>query len=570
MDITEKIKEIRDLKHHYIDDLYNNVRKEQKTDLQYIEDTFPVPEVKDPHKVYRSGLGNDWVNAPAEHMTSDNPQAFIEVIKGGSRGSGDRLSKEANRQLGILSLANPNTYKEFQKNANARGESYIRLAHNERWVTGKKEQVGLPVHFVIPDPMTIYGSPEEDENGIPEKVIVFYERQPIDVILIYGKYLDDKLRNYLIEKSTKHARIEWFEYWDGDIKYFECDGKPILRGDIQENIYGFPPFIRKYSGFGKRSPTGELSSLIVSDIRFARDLILEECVNRSNINSIEWLFAHGGETVFAADELSNNAIEELKEKGAYQVRVVDNLGDIKNILVVKDEISPVPPQMYEHRRDIWAQIFRRNPFVTAGFPAGSSGRQDDLAYMAARKRYDTIIENTQNAFATAMEKAFEMSFTIPKLLPEALNKDDKKAKFRCEIRLKAADPTEENMKSRMGSHLLTNGEIDPITNLTEFKGKTEEEAKKIMVNILKWRVILENPEIAQLIGMRAAQKSGMLEDLQKLQAMRGGMEGQTLGQGQTATQRQRATGETKTPLGEEMSDLVETRPTRRMPTEGGM
>lgn len=94
-----------------------------------------------------------------------------------------------------------------------------------------------------------------------------------------------------------------------------------------------------------------------------------------------------------------------------------------------------------------------------------------------------------------------------------------------------------------------------------------------MVDILKWRVILNSPEIAQLIGMRAAEKSGMLEDLMKLRAMSGAMEQQVLGQEQSPTQQQRAVGETKTELGREQSDLVETKGIRRPPSEytrGGM
>ena len=514
--------EILEIKDTYIDELYGNVRKEQKDDLKYIEDTFEVPEVKEPHKIYRSGLGNDWVNAPAEHIVTNNPQAFIEDVKGGKRGTADNIGKEANRQLSILSLTNPNTFKEFVKNLNARGEAYIQLAHNGLWVTGKKEKVGLPVHYAIPDPMVIYGSPEEDENGIPERVIVFYERQPIDVILIYGQYLDVKLKNYLMEKAEKRTKIEWWEYWDKDVKYFEADTNPVLTGEIQENLYGFPPFIRKYSGFGKRSPDGDLSKLIVSDIRYARDLIHAECVNWSNINSIEWLFAHRGETIFSADELGDKAIEELKEKGAYQVRVVDGIKDISQVKVEKDELAPVPPQMYQHRQDIWANIFRRNPYVTAGWPSGSSGRQDDLAYMAARKRYDTIIENTQNAFGTAVEKVFEICNKkgLKALKPDDINKSDLEAKFKCQVKLKADDPVEQDRLSLSGRTQVQMGQLSLRSNLIKFQGLTAEQADNEIDEILAERYMFQSPDIAELMQVRAAEKSGMAEDMEALKARR--------------------------------------------------
>ena len=89
------LKQILKLKEHYELDLYDNVRKEQKADQTYIDDTFNVPEIRDPHRIDRSGIGARMVDAPAEQIVTSNPQAFFDIKKGGKE-AGLHVSKEVN------------------------------------------------------------------------------------------------------------------------------------------------------------------------------------------------------------------------------------------------------------------------------------------------------------------------------------------------------------------------------------------------------------------------------------------------------------------------------------------
>ncbi len=300
---------IQNLEEHYINNLYSNVRKEQTEDLTYRDDTFEVPEVRTPHKLWRSGIGARMVDAPAEQIVTSNPQVFFEMLKG-SKDTAKKLSKEVNQNwIEILRLENPNPFKEDVKNKLSRGESYIRLAHNEMWVTnpvGEKDglptfrKFGMPVLFLTPDPMVIYGSPEEDDSGwipntgVPNVVIVDYERQYSDVIVRYKNWSNP-------EKREPGGLVKWREFWDKNTMQLKADGEVVLRA---KNPYGFTPFARKYSGFGRRSPDGELAELIVGDIRFSRDLIKQECITRSNIASIEHIFAHRPKTIMSEGQLS--------------------------------------------------------------------------------------------------------------------------------------------------------------------------------------------------------------------------------------------------------------------------
>ena len=559
------IDEIKNFKKRYATDpdcIYTKVRSEQKTDQSYRDDTFKVDEIREPHKVWRSGLGARMVDAPAEQIITSNPQAFFETVSKNKEAI-NRISQVVNQNwIPILRRQNPNPFKEFVKNDLGRGESFIKVCHNEGWVTNPigtdKDKLpifnrqGLPVFFLLLDPMVIYASPEEDENGIPERVIIKYERQPLDVIVRYSKWTNPKRD----EKGNKG--VEWLEYWDKDTMYFEADEETVLH---KPNPYNFVPFVRKYSGFGRRSPSGELADLIVSDIRLSRDLIKQECITRSNIASIEHIFAHRPKTLITQGEISDKQLAEL-QWGAYDLNVLT--GVTPDTKFIEEEYPSVPPEMYQNLANIKAEIAQRNPLIMSGFPFGSSGRQQDLSSMAAMRRYDSIIENTENAFATAFEMALKICKVIPTLKPDGLNKGDLDAKYKCQVKLKAEDPIEQDRLATLGSRLLAQSEIDPITNLTEYKGYTMDEARKILVDILKWRVLLGSPDIAELIGLRAAEKSGMAEDLQYIKARRQELE-KGLGKTPTKTGMERTLGETETPLGAE-AGILPGRGARRPPT----
>ena len=539
--------QIKVYKERYIKELYLQTREAQKTDDTYINDTFKVPEVKNPHHLYRSGLGVRIIDAPAEQIITSNPQAFFEVIKG-AKDVGEHLSEIVNAiWLDILRRQNPNIFKESVKNPLARGETYIKLAHNESWVTGGNKRLGLPVHFLVLDPMVIYGSPEEDVNGIPERVIVFYERQLSDVIVRYPNWSNPKKA-----EKGENPKVEWFEYWDSETKYIEADEEPILDGGIQPNIYGFPPFVRKYSGFGRRSPDGELANLIVSDIRRSRDLLREECAMRSNIASVMYLYAHKPKTLIVPP---GTDIENLKEEfslGSYDINVIQ--ADPAQIKIVDEDIVP-SPEMFTHYQSILSQLNQRHPFILP-FPMGSSGRQDVGALVYNLKRYDTVVENTENLFATAIEQALKIVDAVPSLIKgTGLRQGDLDAKIKCNVKLKAADPLEEDRRITLGNRLWNSGKgsISLQRFHTEFQGMTEAESKKEIAKMLADQVTIYNPDIAAVMGMVAAKEGGMEEYLAQLQEQRKGMEGTGMREELPRTGEERIQGEVETPFGGEES-----------------
>ena len=561
------IQEIRDLKHYWVDDLYTGLRAEQKEDQTYIDDTFLVPEVKSPHKLLRSGIGNQVVNAPAEQIITSHPQALFQIIKG-KKETATRLSEEVNQHwLPALRAQNPNVFKEIVKNMLARGESFIQLVHNEKYA----ENHGLPVLFFAPDSMVVYADSAEDDcgwqpnTGIPNRVILYYQRQPVDVLLHYPSWTNPKARS-----TTKRDLVEWVAYFDKEVRYFEADGQAVLSGGIQENVYGFTPFIRKYSGFGKRSPEGKMEDLVISDIRRSRDLIKEECAIRSDIASIMHIFAHKPITITlpTGQEISESELKTNLDMGAYSVNVL-HLPEGSQV-EYGNTILP-SAEAYQYLRDIRAEINQRYPFIMAGFPIGQSGRQQDMAATSAFRRYETIVENLEMQFSAAIEMALAICFKLPKQIPETFNKEDAGVTFHCELKLRAEDPLERDRLITLGDRLWAqgNGAIDLRTNLIEFQGRSQVEAEEIIVNLLVDKLTLQNPEVAQVMGMVFAEESGMEEWLQRAvqesQAAPAIQEG--LQRPAPKTTQQRVKGEVAQPMGAEMIDMaLSNRGARQSPT----
>ena len=553
--------EIQNLEQHYINNLYSNVRKEQTEDLTYRDDTFAVPEVRTPHKLWRSGIGARMVDAPAEQIVTSNPQVFFDMLKG-KADTAKKLSKVVNQNwIETLRLENPNPFKEDVKNKLSRGESYIRLAHNEMWVTnptGEKDglptfsKFGMPVLFLTPDPMVIYGSPEEDDSGwipntgVPNRVIVEYQRQYSDVIVRYPSWSNP-------ERREPGGLVQWKEYHDKDTLQLKADGEVVLR---TKNPYGFTPFIRKYSGFGRRSPDGELAELIVGDIRFSRDLIKQECITRSNIASIEHIFAHRPKTIMSPGQLTAEKLQALSW-GAYDLNIIDNVPEGTKFL--EEQFPAVPPEMYQNLANIRAELAQRNPFIMSGLPLGSSGRQQSLTETAAGRRYATVLENTEVQWATATHMALVITARIPGLAPSGLSESELLGDYRVSVRLAAKDPVEEDRKANLGSSLYERKQIDLHTNLTEYQGRTDDQANDIEDNLLA-EAVLSSEAVIAILGQQVIEEAGMADQLVALE------ESNALAEKTSGTNPRPS--EVQTERGREELDNLNQRPTRRGPTEG--
>ncbi len=573
------VEEIRELKTYCETELYSKTRREQREDLTYINDTFKI-DIKHPHREFHSGIAREIVDAAAQQITTSNPQARVQILSG-SQDAGKRISAELNqRWIPTLLRQSPSHVKEYVKGEVSRGEAYWKIIHNEHWadcpecngkgksgrskckickgegILATKDRVGLPIKLITPEPMVIYGSTHEDDHGRPDWVLAFYERQLKDLIPLYP-YLD----------SIKDEKlVEWVEYWDKDIKYCEANGVTVTNG-VQPNIYHFVPYVRKYSGFGRRSPDGELSELIVSDIRLARDMIMEEAMLRSDIASILHIFAHQAITIMvkgAEFDILPEVLQRNLKMGAYDINVLDNLPEGTEINWGHRELPS--GEMFARLHALQSEILRKYPLIAAALPLAASGRSKDITATLARRRYDTVIENTQNAFATILEMGLDICNTIPDWKPAKLNKGDLETDYRVSIDLKAADPVEDDRKSSQGEKLWAhgNGSIDLKTNLMDYQGRTEESADLIMARRIIDK-LTNSEEVGTVYKLMFAEEAGLRDLLEELQTAGAKVTG---GQAPTFAQRRAVQGEVRTPRGQEEIELSQESKGTRYPPGG--
>ena len=532
--------EIQKLLIYLRDDYYGNLRREQETDKTYYDDTFKVPWIKNPKKIQRTGKGARMVDSPAEHIITSNPVAYYD---NGNHDSSIRVNTALNHQISIMKRRNPNPPKQFAKNMiGYPGEGWLRVMHNEEWRNNKHPE-GSPILYFTPNPLIVFASPNEDENGVPEYVILHYERMPFILSEVYPKWSKAK------DKPGK--MVKFTEFISKDQHYAEVDGETVRD---QKNVYKFVPFVHKLSGFGTDSPEAKPEEMIMGRLRKVRSLLERKTAMVSNVDSVIHLFANESLDFIQTQERLEpppggwEAWVKGYEMGAGLAHFIPWGIEVKR----GERIQP-DQALLMYMASIDAELEREDPLVMAGSPMGEGGRQQDMVTASAMKRYETIAENTEYAFSVAMGMGLRLMDTITGLRPDGIRKDDIKGHYNCRVELKASDPIESDRKATLGSRLYQMQQIDLRTNLIEYQGKTPEGADEIIIQMMVDKVTFQSPEIAQLIGMKAAQELGMEDELLAMRQMNQQMGAQA---GQMGVQTgQGRPSEVQTEQGREMVDL---------------
>ena len=549
---------IYELLGYYKDHYYHTLRGRQDTWIKYYDDTFEVPWMEEPKiEVSRTGAGAELVDEPVEQLAAAKLIATRPPL-GKTQTANDkaiRVSKVINEQLIRNSMRqNPNPKKEELKNKFALGESWIHPTHNPKWVKEPFDRTGLPVVFLTPDPRIIFASPNEDENGIPEHVIVWYPRMPWAVKLKYPSWTDPERKLDKLEGvDTTDKTVEWLEWWDKDDRVFIADREVVLSSP---NPYKFVPFVHKLSGFGKSSHEGKPEDLVVSRIHKNMDLLNRDASITSDIDSSIHMFAHS--PIIVTPPEGGSVPEGFQEKFIWKAgHIIEN----PNRLEIKraEDLMPDSAIFGWHDR-LKADLGRVTPSVLGGTPQGETGRLQDLSYSAAMRKWEGIVGSSEDAWETAIGMALKMFDTIPGLMPDGMSSEDLGKNYVVEIELRAEDPMEALRKSESGNRMQQSGVIDWETNLTKYQGYTVEDAHEVMDNAIVDMAIMTNPMVQQILAMHMARELGMEEELAAMQQS----QEQTGGVGSQGGPPR--TGNIKTQAGAEQPDLsLEPKPTRRSP-----
>jgi len=511
--MARTVDEIRKLLTYYKDDLYGTLRAEQNQYDKFYHDTFEVPWIKPPMVVSRTGAAAELVDEPVEQISAAKLIAYRPSLKETNiaKESAIKVSKLINEDwIRRLMKGNPNPKKECIKNIFYMGESWLHPVHNQSWVMPPFNRTGLPVLFLTPDPRVIYASPNEDENGIPEDVIVFYERMPWIVQSKYPAWSDPQRK--LEDKKT----VSWLEYWDSSIRYFEADSEPVL--DISPNPYKRVPFIHKVSGFGKGSNEGKPEELVVGKLRRYFDLLRRDASSTSDIDSIIHLYANP-----SVDIQGDDQHEVPKKFGETYTIGAGKYNVIPPGITVKQGFDSLPsPEVLNWHSGIKAELGLKTPSVLTGAPQGATGRLQDLSYTTAMRKYEEIISGQADMWATGFEMALQMCDEMPRLMPDGISSKDLNQNYVVEIELRAEDPLETARKAVDGDRKQDKGIIDWGTNLVKYQGFSQEEAEEVMDNAVIDKIILNDPITLRLLALQNAKERGMEQEYLALEAQ-GGM-----------------------------------------------
>jgi hypothetical protein len=433
-----------------------------------------------------------------------------------ARESANNVNALGNHWIRRIGKQLPQPYSEFGKNLFLRGEAwYHPILFTDK--DGNKLDNTMPIIFSVPDPLVIFASEDEQE------IIVFYKRNAGIIEGLYSKW----------KNNSNNKQVDWMEYWTKDVRYFEADGEPVLKGGIQKNVLGLLPFIHAYSGFGKMSPDGDPASLAVGRLDNVEALLIDECQTASDISATIHKFAHVKVLITLPTGVEVNA-EELKQSidmGAGTVSVVQMP---EGGAFSQDTILTPPQEVFQHFYNIRQRIATEAPPIMAGLPSGTSGRQEDIIGTNFIRRYDSVVEAIEVATGKMMNMGLEMLKVIPDWLPITewmekpegnnevkVTRGDLDSVTESRVVLKAADPIENDRKFMAGRAMrdLNNPQIDWETFLIDHVGYTPEKAHKVIVKTLAEKAINSNPMLLQALQMQAMEDLGMGAQLQAIQGM---------------------------------------------------
>lgn len=513
------VSEIKALKEYLVNVYHSKRVRQQADDENFTNDNFSISYLPDEVPKMATGKAYRMVSAPAEHIITSNPQLFRTAVKNSDTDSANRIAKLGNKWLRILSQQNPNPFKLFVKKLLGQGEGWIYVLPNEEGL--------MPFDLIIPDPKIIYEDDWAGEvEGVPERILVCYDRIAENIKRGYPDF------KWLNQKERKWSeKIPYFMYIDKDVRYIEADGEPLLKekggepyngSGLQENFYGFVPFVHAYAGFGETNADGDPASLCKSRITHCRDLIREYTAIRSVINFLIFQFAYPPLDYQYDPTTGFTPPPEFAEKydrSPKSLNIVPVTPGSKGMVKGVDQLPDA--QLFNHLYNVEKQIDEEDPLGLVGQVSGTSGRQQIDAKEASLRRYDTVVENTSHAFETAFSLMFKMCNMRPSLYPEELNKNDFKDNYSCTIELRSEDPIEAQITRADGDRKFTNGVIDWETNLTQYQGYTQEQAQRIMDKRIVDDVVMNDPVIRQLIATQIAREMGLEEQYKQLETMLG-------------------------------------------------
>lgn len=519
----------------YIEDFQGEMKirhserlSQQRTDQDFLENTYPLVLIKKKEYQMRTNFAARMINAVTQQLISNLPKVFVtsNTDSDVAHKSTSNISLILNKWVRSL-LQNPvNPFEQIFKSHNYRGDAWLYTPHNKLltdYGDGWEEEYpdAMPVHFIPFDSMVVFSEPNEEMNGEPKRVLVQYEQNISYIKENYPLWSNPQNR-------TPSKKAKFILYFDKEKSFAAADNEPLFRDKQKKllnetgertNPYKEVPFVHLYSGYGFEGFERNPELLAYSRIRMIRDLITEDSQVRSDQLYNFHTFAHKSKTLYVpagTDTPTDWAAAYKNEPDKLNLIQLPEGADPSWFKVEESQLFD--PAAFAYAAQIRNDLGLEYPAPLQGGPGTSSGREANILSGNALAIYDCAVENTANLFAKGFLKALRIATKVD-ILDVA---NDIKRVDEISVDLRTDDPVARDRAINMGSILVDKGKRSLKTFLMEDMRMTDKESDDEIDNILADKIMLQSPEIAAFLGFKAAQKSGMAEELQAYRDMNQG------------------------------------------------
>lgn len=508
---------------------FRQLRTNQKTAEQFYKLNFDFKVHKKFEKI-KLPTARKMVETYMSHLPLNNP--VIEVIPFKlTNPYKNRAIKQQDFGDALLRLAMQQTDDPIfngAKDIGVRGELFFKLVEDvTAWEAGLEKRKGesdaeyqermlmwkterMPIKILCPDPMTCY--PSQDHTDCrPDNMLQIYTLQAGQVRAMFPKWKSRKLDTTLIKVV---------EFWSPK-EYCVLGDNTEATDGVQENKYGFTPYVHVYSGWGMRDDNNSPESKAVSLLFGAYHLLLTQCRWHSYLDKA--ISFASMPTVHAEGEREDYIVagRELEPEPG----MVTYGAEGKKVTI--NWAAPNLPAGIMAAIGIADTMLERGgqPAVLKGVPPKGVEAGYPMALMIgeARLEFGTALENLQMAVARTLEMARLLirdviKDEVPiwgenKLI--SLSPTDCEGAYRYVCKFDSSTPEGRANRALAGQRLRQGNSISRRTELEVWQNNKNPQGE---INRMSAEDIFEHPAIKRYIATRAVQKKWGLEAAREVYA----------------------------------------------------
>jgi len=516
---------------------YQRHHQNQKDIDEFYELTFSA-QVPKRYPTRKPSTARDWIDAGVRHYTLDNPKMIVYAR---------RNSDEARRQAAAIEnwgnfflKLSRRQIKDVAKKVLLRGEGIIKLNMDDIYFgdyNGKpidsldvkelmeyreKRLYHFPLYMTIPDAINVFCSTAH-EGLMPLEVIECFE-----VTVSEAEAMCQK-NGWVFDSKNRRPdeKVTWISYYSCDWRCFILDDVPVLKGQVQRNIFGFVPYVHFSAMAGQTGYDGKPEYEYRPLIHGKQDMFIMESRMLSFIDAINARHA------FPRHVFKGNP-EVIKQHYPHGIptdpeEVLIEIPDQMEIRILDGE---KPPEGLFAEFGIMEQLAAPPAALSGVRPIGVYGSAHQESLMAsALSQYKDAFMSLQEALATVlgmglriMEQTYQHDVMIKNLSSDAakvyqiLKVSDIKGYYDCEVKLLAEPPEATDTRKALGKAFWQGGAISKDKMLREYFDMSQQEIQDETAQQLAEKV-MEDPLVGGALGRDALEMFGMEKAAQAVKAI---------------------------------------------------